>query len=110
MSTTSQTSPAAVKNQGNKPVITIRDSGCVISVFANPRKIKGVASTVYRCTFSRRESNGEGGFVTKYSFRPEDLDHLVNMIQDARSQIDELTEDGSSTANREVKPTVDAEV
>lgn len=110
MSTTSQKSSAPVQNQGNKPIITIRDSGCVVSVFANPRKIKGKPSIAYRCTFSRRESSGDGSFVTKYSFRSEDLDRLVNMIQDAKQQIDEHSEGSSDIAANEISQDVDVAV
>ena len=94
-----KTSATDKKSTGNKPVISIRERGCVVSVFANPRRIEGKAINQYRLTFSRREKRGEE-FVTKYSFRTEDLDRLVKMIRDAKEQIVEYDID---TVNRKLQ-------
>jgi hypothetical protein len=79
-------SSAPERAQGNKPIFSARENGCVMSVFANPCRIEGKTVNRYRFTLSRREKRGDE-FVTRYSFRTEDLDCLTKMIRSAKEKV-----------------------
>ncbi len=72
--------------QGNRPIFSIREKECVVSVFGNPCRIEGKAVNRYRYTFSRREKRGDE-FVTRYSFRTEDLGCLAKLIRSAKAKV-----------------------
>ena len=92
------TSPAPdTKSSGNKPVLSLNADGCFVSVFGNPRKIQGKTLLQYRVTLHRRQRQQNGEFVTKYSFRPSDLERLIQLLKDAQLQIIEHQSESIAT-------------
>jgi hypothetical protein len=93
-------STEAPTKKGSKPIATVREKGCAISVYKNVTKKDGKETPFYKFTLARTYKKGDE-FATSYSFGLRDLATLKGLIDQARESVAEDKGEANAEAQGE---------